>query len=142
MRGVRYLLIGVLTVVALSSTTALDAVTMSAGASSARVAVQACTRKAEVRPSTFTIACGDGNSYLTKLKWTSWGSSTARASGVYTVNNCDPYCAAGKFISSNAVVTLSKPKTFKGRRYFSNLHVGYVSGPKFKSYNFSLLEPS
>jgi hypothetical protein len=73
------------------------------------------------------------------LKLTAWGVTSAKASGVYTANNCEPYCAAGKFISSNAVVTLSKPKTVKGRRFFTNLHVGYVSGPKFKSYNFSLL---
>jgi hypothetical protein len=139
MRRLRYLLMGVLSLVALSSTLALDAVTMPAGASSARVAVQACAGKAEVRPATFTIACGDGNSYLTKLKWSAWGSSTAKATGVYTVNNCDPYCAAGKFISSRAAVTLSKPKRFKGRMIFTNLHVGYVSGPKFKSYNFALL---
>jgi hypothetical protein len=139
MRGLRYLLMGVLSLVALSSTLVLDAVVMPAGASSARVAVQSCTGKAEVRPEIFTIACGDGNSYLTKLKWSAWGSSTAKATGIYTVNNCDPYCAAGKFISSNAAVTLSKPKTFKGRMIFTNLHVGYVSGPKFKSYNFALL---
>jgi hypothetical protein len=139
MRGVRYLAMGMLALVAFSGTTARDAVTVSVGASSARVSVQACTGRAEVRPSTFTIACGDGNSYLTKLKWTAWGTSTAKASGTYTVNNCEPYCAAGKFISSKAAVTLSKPKTVKGRRLFTTLHVGYVSGPKFKSYNFSLL---
>jgi len=138
-RAVRYLLMGALSLLALTGTAAIDAVTMPVNASSARVVVQPCTAKAEVRPSTFIISCGDGNSYLTKLKWSAWGSSTARADGVYTVNNCDPYCAAGKFVSSDAVVALSKPKTFKGQRFFTNLHVGYVSGPKFKSFNFALL---
>ena len=138
-RAVRYLLTGVLSLLAVSSCAAIDAVAMPAGASSTRVVVQPCTGKAEVRPSTFVISCGDGNSYLTKLKWNAWGSATARADGVFTINNCDPYCAAGKFVSSEAVVTLSKPKTFKGLRFFTNLHVGYVSGPKFKSFNFALL---
>ena len=121
-----------------TSCAAIDAVAMPAGASSTRVVIQPCAGKAEVRPSTFTISCADGNSYLTKLKWSSWGS-TARADGVFTINNCDPYCAAGKFVSSEAVVTLSKPKAVKGQRFFTNLHVGYVSGPKFKSFNFALL---
>jgi hypothetical protein len=138
-RGVRYLLLGVLALAGVTGPTVFDAATTSAGAASAHVMVLACTGKAEVRPSTFTIACGDGNSYLTKLKWTAWGSTAASASGIYTENNCDPYCAAGKFISSVAKVTLSRPKTFKGRRFFTNLHVAYVSGPKFKSYNFALL---
>jgi hypothetical protein len=138
-RAVRYLLTGVLSLLAVTSCAAIGAVTVPAGASSTRVVVQSCTGKGEVRPSTFIISCGDGNSYLTKLKWSAWGSATARAVGVFTINNCDPYCAAGKFVSSDAVVTLSKPKTFKGLRFFTNLRVGYVSGPKFKSFNFALL---
>jgi hypothetical protein len=138
-RGVRHLLLAVLSLLALTEAAGFAAVALPAGASSTRVAVQGCTGKAEVRPSTFTISCADGNSYLTKLKWSAWGSTTASADGVYTVNNCDPYCAAGKFVSSKAIVTLSKPKTFKGLRVFTNLHVGYVSGPRFKSFNFALL---
>jgi hypothetical protein len=138
-RAARYVLMGALSLVAVTSCAAIDAVAIPAGASSARVAVQPCTGKGEVRPATFIIACGDGNSYLTKLKWSAWGSSTARADGVFTINNCDPYCAAGKFVSSEAAVTLSKPKLYKGLRFFTNLHVGYVSGPKFKSFSFALL---
>jgi hypothetical protein len=106
---------------------------------SASVVIQPCAGKPVVRPTTFTISCGDANSYLTKLKWSSWGGTTAKATGIYTANNCDPYCAAGKFISSKATVTLTKPKSAKSYRFFTNLHVGYVSGPKFKSFNFALL---
>ena len=130
--------------VALVSTTAFGAIANQAGAAttvraSASVVIQPCAGKPEVRPPTFTISCGDGNSYLTKLKWTSWTSTTAKATGTFTENNCDPYCAAGKFISSKATVTLSKPKNAKSYRFFTNLHVAYVSGPKFKSFNFALL---
>jgi hypothetical protein len=137
-RGLRYLA-SFLLLLTLSSTTAAVALTMPIDTSSTHVVVQACTGKAEVRPSSFIISCGDGNSYLTKLKWNAWGSSTARADGIFTMNNCDPYCAAGKFVSSHAAVTLSKPKSVKGVRFFTNLHVGYVSGPKFKSFSFALL---
>jgi hypothetical protein len=138
-RGVRNVVVGVVSMFALTTPVAIDAVSLPASASAMRVVVQTCTGKAAVRPATFTISCGDGNSYLTKLKWSAWGTSTARAAGVYTVNDCDPYCAAGKFVSSQAIVTLSKPKIFKGLRLFTNLRVGYVSGPKFKSFNFALL---
>jgi hypothetical protein len=130
--------------VALASSVTFGAMASQAGGSitvgtSASVVIQPCAGKPEVRPATFTISCGDGNSYLTKLKWTSWTSTSAKATGTYTVNNCDPYCAAGKFISSQAAVTLSKPKNAKSYRFFTNLHVAYVSGPKFKTFNFALL---
>lgn len=138
MRVLRYLLTGMLSLLAMTTTTVFDS-TVPASAAVGRVVVQPCTGKAEVRPSTFVISCGDGNSYLTKLKWTAWGATSAKASAVYTANNCDPYCAAGKFVSSGAAVTLSAPKTLKGRRFFTALHVGYVSGSKFKSFNFALL---
>jgi hypothetical protein len=138
-RGVRYVLMAVVSLLVLTGTAVIDAAATSVGASGTGVVVQPCTGKAEVRPTTFIISCGDGNSYLTKLKWTGWGSSTATADGVYTLNNCDPYCAAGKFVSSDAAVTLTKPKSLKGQRFFTNLHVGYVSGPKFRSFNFALL---
>ncbi|WP_311137219.1 hypothetical protein [Streptomyces sp. I6] len=38
-----------------------------------QVVVVDCFMKAQVRPSTFLIACGDGNSGLTELEWSSWG---------------------------------------------------------------------
>jgi len=119
--------------------TATQAAAVTTARASASAVIQPCAGKPEVRPATFTISCADGNSYLTKLKWTSWTSTSAKATGTYTINNCDPYCAAGKFISSKATVTLSKPKSVKSNRFFTNLHVAYVSGPKFKSFNFALL---
>ncbi len=56
-----------------------------------------CQGQPQVRPGNFTLACADGNDYLTRLSWTSWTAGRARATGVQEVNDCDPYCAAGHF---------------------------------------------
>ena len=114
-----------------------------AGATTPRAAPTAiltCQSKAVVRPSSFVIACADANSYLQRIKWTSWGAASASANAVYTANNCTPYCAAGKFINYSARVTLSLPKTTKRGRLFTHLHVSYRSGTKWVPFNFSLLD--
>jgi hypothetical protein len=121
------------------SSLATFAVPASASGSLSSTVIQTCTGKQVTRPTTFTISCGDGNSYLTKLRWRSWSAGSAKATGIYTVNNCDPYCAAGKFVSSRATIVLSGKKVVKTRRFFTSLRVGYVSGPRFKPFNFALL---
>jgi hypothetical protein len=50
-----------------------------------------------VRPSSVTLACGDGNFYVTSLRWTSWGPRSAAGTGIGHQNDCTPYCAAGTF---------------------------------------------
>jgi hypothetical protein len=47
-----------------------------------------------VEPKTLVLACADANGQAVKLVWTKWGSTTARAVGIYTWNLCVPYCAA------------------------------------------------
>jgi hypothetical protein len=56
-----------------------------------------CQGRPQVRPRSFTLACADGNDYLSGLRWTSWAPGLARATGLQTVNDCVPYCAAGHF---------------------------------------------
>lgn len=72
----------------------------------ARRVVGNCT-KSQVRPATIVIACADDNLQLTKLHWSSFGGTSAYGSGQYYVNNCTPYCAAGKFHSYPISVVLS-----------------------------------
>ena len=64
---------------------------------SERIVVLNCLGKAQVRPSSFILACADANDYLTKLSWTSWGPDLASAVGTQEENDCIPYCAAGHF---------------------------------------------
>ncbi|AVV46976.1 hypothetical protein PYK79_56655 [Streptomyces sp. ID05-04B] len=72
-----------------------------------------CFQHARVRPGSFLLACGDGNSRLVSLHWRSWGSGSARATGVNVVNDCDPYCAAGTFHRYAVRVKLDRPQPWK-----------------------------
>jgi hypothetical protein len=77
----------------------LGAIAMTALASSNGRRVVGDCRKSQVRPATIVLACADFNLQLTKLRWSSFGGASAHASGQYYVNDCTPYCAAGKFHS-------------------------------------------
>jgi hypothetical protein len=86
-----------------------------------------CTH-AQVRPGSFTLACADGNSVLTHLAWSSWTAASASGTGTQVVNDCVPYCAAGKFRSYRADVTFWRSEPVPGhpgQRYFSRVTVRY-----------------
>jgi hypothetical protein len=72
-----------------------------------------CNRSAS-RPKQLTLTCGDGNTVLKGLTWSSFGGTTAQAKGTFTTNTCKPNCASGKDVSYPASVTASSPKTCKG----------------------------
>jgi hypothetical protein len=83
---------------------------------------------AQVRPASFTLACADGNSYLAHLSWSSWTANSARGTGTQMINDCRPYCAAGKFRGYPADVTFwrSEPvPNHPGQRYFSRVTLRY-----------------
>ncbi|HVT71324.1 MAG TPA: hypothetical protein VHF26_26500 [Trebonia sp.] len=56
-----------------------------------------CTGAARVEPSSFVLACADGNAGLTGLHWSEWAPGAAAGTGTEYVNDCQPYCAAGHF---------------------------------------------
>jgi hypothetical protein len=62
------------------------------------------------KPTRITLSCGDGGTWLGKLKWSSWGKTQAVASGSFTANTCTPSCVAGHTHSVAVKVTLSNPK--------------------------------
>jgi hypothetical protein len=76
---------------------AASARTISARQYSERTVVINCQGQPQVRPGSFTLACADGNDYLSSLSWTSWTPGLASATGVQHENDCVPYCAAGHF---------------------------------------------
>jgi hypothetical protein len=77
-------------------------------------AVYNCGNKPVVKPSTFVFTC-DSTGYLTKLKWSSWTSATATATGVLYTDNCKPNCASGKFSHQNVDVVLWRSEAVKGQ---------------------------
>ncbi|MFI5794934.1 hypothetical protein [Streptomyces sp. NPDC051677] len=87
-----------------------------------------CFSHAQVRPTAFILACGDGNSRLVSLHWDSWGPGSARATGVNVVNDCDPYCAAGAFHPYAVVVKLDRPQPWKKNpqvQHYSRISLTY-----------------
>jgi hypothetical protein len=72
-----------------------------------------CFWHARVRPTDFMLACGDGNSRLASLHWLHWGEHSAMARGVNWVNDCKPYCAAGKFHPYRVTVRLDHAERWK-----------------------------
>jgi hypothetical protein len=87
-----------------------------------------CFWHPEVRPTDFVLACGDGNSRLASLHWFRWGRDSARAVGVNIVNDCKPYCAAGRFHSYPVVVRLDHAQPWKKRpqlQHYSRMTLEY-----------------
>jgi hypothetical protein len=55
-----------------------------------RTVVISCLGRPEVRPGSVTLACADGNDYLTGLSWTSWTPRLASGYGTQVLNDCLP----------------------------------------------------
>lgn len=90
-----------------------------------------CFRHPQVRPADFLIACGDGNSRLSSLHWSRWDATSAEAKGVNVVNDCKPYCAAGRFHAYPVVVRLDHPQAWKKdpqRQHYTRMSLTYTDG--------------
>ncbi|PZG82804.1 hypothetical protein C1I97_35080 [Streptomyces sp. NTH33] len=74
-----------------------------------------CFFKPRARPDAFILACGDGNSRLSSLRWSQWNGRSAVAKGLNFVNDCKPYCAAGRFHPYPVIVRLDRPEPWKKR---------------------------
>ena len=88
---------------------ALLAVAVVASASGAARVVGNCLHS-QVRPSSVILACADANASFTHLHWSSFGGSSAHATGDYVANDCTPTCVAGHVHSYPVTITFSAPK--------------------------------
>ncbi|WP_199818607.1 hypothetical protein [Streptomyces sp. NRRL F-4474] len=91
-----------------------------------------CFSKGQIRPDEYLLACGDGNNRLVKLHWNTWGPKTATATGTDMVNDCRPYCAAGRFHPYPVTVTLSDPQPWPdhpGTQRFTTIRLLYTHTP-------------
>jgi hypothetical protein len=92
-----------------------------------------------VRPKQI-VYTGDGSGFLAgpgkagrhpkpgKLKWSSWTSGAALGSGDDWLNNCEPFCAAGKFSQHAVNIKLFRPRTLLGLRVFTRMTLHYTHG--------------
>src|SRR4051794_10508557 len=65
------------------------------------------------RPGDVLLACGHGNTRLIDIHWSHWGPTSAVGRALDAVNDCEPYCAAGKFHTYPVIVRLDRPQTWK-----------------------------
>jgi Bacterial Ig domain len=87
----------------------------------------ACTgRTAHVRPLKIIVACGDGNFFITNLRWSRWNNTEAVGTGLGHQNLCSPDCARGRFHTYPVAVRLSKPAACAGVRLFTRLSYRYL----------------
>lgn len=70
--------------------------------------------KASARPKALTLMCGDGNTVLSGLRWSSFGAASASARGTFAMNTCNPNCAQGKVVRYPVTVKASDPRSCKG----------------------------
>lgn len=83
--------------------------------------------KTVVEPRSIVVACGDGNFYVTNLRWSSWNQLEARASGTGHQNDCKPYCAAGHFHTYRVTVHVFRVASCAGgRREFTRFAYAFV----------------
>jgi hypothetical protein len=102
-----------------------------------------CAGYPQTRPASYTLACGDAGIVLTRISWSSWSATGARGSGQLGVNDCQPTCAAGKFVSTPTSITLSAPHTGQGKRYFTHLSTSATAaGPNMRNWTLGLRGPA
>jgi hypothetical protein len=65
----------------------------------------------KIEPNRITLACADDNALLRKMKWSSWGGERAKGEGWFYINECEPNCAEGNFVSYGVKAKLKKIKT-------------------------------
>ncbi len=64
-----------------------------------------------------------------KLKWSSWTAGAALGSGDDWLNNCEPFCAAGKFSQHAVNIKLYRPRTMLRLLVFTRMTLHYTHGP-------------
>ncbi|HEX3909258.1 MAG TPA: hypothetical protein VHW67_00985 [Solirubrobacteraceae bacterium] len=109
----------------LAAAIAIAAFAMSASAASP-LKITNCNKTAS-KPKTLTLTCGDANTYLKGLTWSSFGGATAAAKGTFVIDLCEPNCAAGKNASYPVSVTATKSKKCKSTSVYTKLALTFTA---------------
>jgi hypothetical protein len=116
----RYVLTGGLLVVVLA------AVVGTSASATSTVKITNCT-SASSRPKTVTLTCGDGNTLLTGLRWSSFGGASALATGTLQTDTCTPNCAGGKVVRYPVAVRTNGARTCKaGLRVYGKVTLRFA----------------
>jgi hypothetical protein len=97
----------------------------------------------DYQPDVIFQACADGNIGVGEIVWDRWTKDGATGVGTFTVNDCEPDCASGKYLTSRVEITLtgSKPlQKFKGKEILDHIKIEQVDKKKLPLNNLSTLE--
>jgi hypothetical protein len=128
--GTRRVVLAAAAAIALSTFgTALAAVPAAQASGPTRPVIISCVNQAEMKPTTFIIACADGNDYLKSLSWSTWIYDLATGKGIDRINDCVPACFDGKFHNYPAKVELWRVEPrphHAGQTYFTRMTLTYT----------------
>jgi hypothetical protein len=90
----------------------------------------ACDGKGQVKPKEIILACGDGNTFVSKIKWNKWNSNTATGTGTLRWNTCLPQTCAGGIVQKyKAKITLGGLASAPGETdVFSEMTLTFTQG--------------
>jgi hypothetical protein len=100
------------------------------GAATHTMVPRDCTHEA-FKPSKIVIACGDGNLFMTGIRWSHWRRKSALGAGTAHINDCIPNCAMGHFRKGRAKIRLSSAHFCRGAgvTQFRRLRMTWVNEP-------------
>lgn len=81
----------------------------------------------DYKPSKYWIS-NDSSLYIAQLRWSSWTTGAAVASGIAGVNLCTPNCAGGEWRTYPVQVTLSNPEYACTYLFFGRLKLHWLAG--------------
>jgi hypothetical protein len=61
-----------------------------------------------------------------RLHWSAWSATEGRGWGANWLNNCVPFCAAGRFTPYNVNLTVYRPRVLSGFKVFTRIKVHYT----------------
>ena len=61
-----------------------------------------------------------------QLHWSKWTATKGQATGANWLNDCRPYCAAGKFTPFNVKLNVYRPRVLRGHNVFTRIKVVYT----------------
>jgi hypothetical protein len=94
-----------------------------------------CGGQAQIRPGQYDVTCTVGVS-LAALRWATWGSSAALASGSYAFDDCVPNCVGGHGHTVSALAVLWDVQPLPGHaaeRYFTRLTIIYTGNRSYRA---------
>lgn len=71
---------------------------------------------------------------LGSINWTRWGSSSATGEGLFWLNNCKPYCAAGSFYAHPLKIRASVVR----RNHFQHMVAVFRYGGRTRHFHYEL----